>query len=987
MKIKVASLLLFYFLSATVQASAQSGDTAVPSKVFFRPLPSNSQVIMLDGTWRINPKPGNDFQTAAITENHWSDFTVPGQWTQQGFDIPDSVQAAVARDFTVPASWAGKTIKLRFDAVHGGTHYWLNGKYLGYNEALFIPVEFDVTDIIRPGASNHLALGITVKTISEDLSNSSDYVAHNLGGIDRSVRLFALPANHMAGLNYQTRLDSNYQHATLWLDMGIVNKGKKGTVRVSLSDPGGKKIKLSGNEFIIDSRGPQATTVQKQFFISDPMKWSAEKPHLYKLVAELINDGKVEDRIEQAIGFRQVEVHGSELLVNGKSVKITGICRHEIDALTGRAATVKYAREDALLFKKANFNMVRTSHYPHTREFLEECDRIGLYVESEGPFCWARKQGDDPSITQHFLNPTAAMINYNRNHPSIILWSIANESGKWADSASRLQVNFVKTLELYKRMDNTRPVIFNSEWNKDGGLCDIACLHYPPYPLDGLKYIKGETRPILLDEYMPTQTWHLEELRLNPGLDLMWSMGANSDTSWWNQLYYSPNFLGGTIWAGIDEEFYFKDGRNSGFGPYKGDGPWGFVDVWRRPKSTLWDAQLMFSPIRVPIRTVAYTPGVKTVTIPVENRYNFTNLKEIFISWEIAGRKGISRISAEPKTTGKIIVPVPEGTQAGALLALRFLNKQKELISAHGIRLGKRKPAIIAQANGGRPEWKDDGRLITIKGKDFAFVIDRTSGKITPAGKRKFPLLEFPSFFCARREVRNLFIPDGLRYAEFPEKDKTRIDSALVEEYPQALSIVFKRHDELFQGEVGLLIDKNGQCTLSYDYINKAAEYIPGETGLQFFMDSSCKEISWDRQTEWEIYPDDHIGRATGKAAAYAKENSANAYPPYLSKPSWGWRHDANEFGTIDFRTSKYRIYEAKLLSPGGAGIEVVSDGTTDVRARLTNGGVLFHATRSITYPKLYFDRIHPPRLAVDEQPLKKGERLTGSFSVSFISE
>lgn len=927
--------------------------------------------ILLDGVWRINPSPSSSFQTEPTAGPNWSDFTVPGQWLQQGFDIPRDQTVAVATDFQVPAGWSGKRIFLRFDAVHSGADYWLNGVHLGYSENLMTPIEFDITDAARPGQSNHLTMGIKVQTPSELASYTSDYAFHNLGGIDRSVHLFALPAVHLSSLHHGTSLDAAYRDATLSLEMDLNNTTASAasglSMRISLTDPDGGPVPLADADFVLDATQPGITHLSKHFQIPNPRKWSAEKPWLYDAVVELHQSGDLLERLEQKVGFRKVEVRDSQLWVNGVRVKLAGTNRHEIDPITGRAATAVHAEEDARLLRDANYNYIRTAHYPPTREFLDACDRIGVYVECEAPFCWTRGRGeDDPALTGSFASVTARMIDYHRDHPSVIIWSLGNESGSGPDGENSLAANFAAMLALCRSLDPSRPVIFSNEWSRDGGACDIACVHYPPFPVEEYPYVKDDPRPILIDEYFPPQTFTFaDELRINPGLDVLnWSTGQNSPTSYWSQIYASSRLIGGATWAGIDEEFLFADGSTKGYGA------WGFVDVWRRPKSLWWDAKRIHSPVWIPVRRVDYAPGQQSVSVPVENRYSFTDLGELSARWELADGTGDLQVSLAPGSTGLIGVPVPADTPAGSLLVLRFFDSESRLVTAAGVTLGDALPSIPPAPSSGCPRWRDDGGATVISGKSFGLALDRATGEVRPEHSGSSTrLLKFPRLFVSRQETKNAFNPDGVTYAQFPDEATRAIDSVTIEPRGQALAIVVRDHYADYSGYVEMLIDDDGVCTATFDYTYTGAAFTASEVGLRFLMDKSCQEISWQRRTEWDVYPDDHIGRPEGRATAYRGTEWSSDPLPYNVRPPWPWHLDSNEYGTRDFRASKYNIYEAKLLAPDGSGIRADSNAAANVRACLAPDGVQFHVL-----------------LANAPGQVASGSKLTGSLSVGIVA-
>ncbi|MBN1490057.1 MAG: hypothetical protein JXA69_09080, partial [Phycisphaerae bacterium] len=633
------------------RVSATGGDqetsVTLPARdVFFEPVryrPMATSVggletteVLLDGTWRLQPAANEAVRAQPLDANDWRDFNVPGQWLQQGYDLPREQPVAVAHEFTVPAEWTDYRVVLRFDSIHAGTQYWLNGTLLGTSENLYTPVEWDVTDTIRVGKTNRLDLAMKVDTISEQLSYSSNYAFHNLGGIDRSVRLFALPPLHVRTMHIAPELDDAYRDAELKLDLTLTNTSATSqrdvAVAVGLFAPDGSPVEHGTPIVAFDSVSPGDRVVPVISKVTNPLHWSDEKPNLYRLVLELRQAGRPLERIERSIGFRTVEIRGRQLYVNGQRVKLAGACRHEIDPLTGRANTMQHAEADLRLLKQANLNYVRTSHYPPPREVLDAADRLGLYLEVEAPFCWVGQQWT-LAHCHEVLVPTSAMIDYCHAHPSVAMWSLANES------------YFCEFFEVSKRLcndlDPTRPTTFN---NPDPNrVCEIANLHYPPMPYDN--HVQSDSRPVLLGEYLFPVCHEQTDVAINPGLRELWAAGhADPRSDWgnacatsfenppyllpgalpgaWSHIYHSEAVIGGAIWAAFDEPFYLPGGKKAGY--MWVHGPWGLIDAWRRPKPEWWLAKLMFSPVWVTTRQVAFTPGQSSIRVPVENRYAFT---------------------------------------------------------------------------------------------------------------------------------------------------------------------------------------------------------------------------------------------------------------------------------------------------------------------------------------------------------------------------
>lgn len=223
------SLAIFGSDQPTITQASQTGEVFTP--VRYRPMATKvtgltENIVSLNGEWRIDPKPAHGVREHPLDAASWSSFHVPGQWAQQGFDLPQDRTVALAREFNIPMDWAGYRIYLRFDAIHGGTHYWLNGKPLGYSENLFTPVEWEITDAVKTGAANRLDLEMKVATVAEKLSNASGYAGYSLGGIDRAVSIYALPRLHISSLHLNAGLDKAYRDGELQLVLGWITRNQ-----------------------------------------------------------------------------------------------------------------------------------------------------------------------------------------------------------------------------------------------------------------------------------------------------------------------------------------------------------------------------------------------------------------------------------------------------------------------------------------------------------------------------------------------------------------------------------------------------------------------------------------------------------------------------------------------------------------------------------------------------------------------------------------
>ncbi len=952
--------------------------------VRYRPIPARvaglkSNTVSLDGIWRIDPKPADVMLEKPLSTKGWADFRVPGQWAEQGFDIPKDAHAALAREFTVPKEWAGYRIFLRFDAIHGGTHYWLNGKALGYSENLFTPVEWEITDLVKPGEANRLDLDMVVATASERLSCSSDYTGHSIGGIDRAVRIYALPRLQVSDLHLNAGLNKAYRDGELQIALGMDNPDSVQAgigVAVRLYDAQGKPVEHSTPKTPLDSLQTGHSTVNIKSHVANPLKWNAEQPNLYKLVIELQKDGKALERIERNIGFRVVEIKRRQLYVNGVRVKLAGVCHHEIDPLTGRADTMRHAEQDVKFFKSANLNYVRTSHYPCTQEFLDAADKYGLYIESEAPFCWVAP-AEDLTDLREILMPTSAMIDYNHSHPSVIMWSIANESN-WSD-------NFQYSNELVKKLDPTCPTTINHAFSREEEVtCDIVNRHYRPMPYDN--EFKDDPRPFLHGECFFLVYHERTDVGIDPGLRELWCHGSADPTSdfgqkcianfvkgWvggihpgaWSHIYESKHVIGSEIWSGVDDIFLEPGGKV--ISSEAGNAYWGLVDGWRRPKPELTYSKFVFSPVWFPVRQLDFKPGQASVRVPVENRYSFTDLSTCRFAWELNGAKGEITTEVPPGSKGAIAIPVPPGTPKGSTLLVRVTNTSGEVVNAT-LSLGKPKPAVLPKPHAGAPKWSDDGKVITVQGKGFSLVLDRAKGDFDAANPaHKVPFLHFPALHVTRHDFGDLN-RDKPPYAVYPDAKTRVVDAVTVTEGPGGLEIIVKDHYDRFAGAVRWLLDRDGVGDISYDYTYTGDDLDTREIGLVALLRPEYDTLKWKRWSEWGVFPKDSISRTEGTAKAHRDKKWGEAV--WNQKPAWPWSQDETELGTTDFRAIKFNIYQASLTAPDRSGIRADADADAHFRSCLDPNGVKMHILKECP---------------LSAEVLKNGDQLTGHFAVELL--
>ncbi|MBM4062738.1 MAG: hypothetical protein FJ265_16835, partial [Planctomycetes bacterium] len=670
-------------------------------------------LLRLDGTWRfLAAAPADLAQTTAATAAAWPTIQVPGEWAMQGFAVAAGKPAAYFRAFTLPADWAGHEVRLRFHCVHSACEVWLNGRSVGTHEACFVPFELDVTDAVVPG-ENRLALAVTSESLVDVLASASQYAAHPLGGITRKVELFALPAAHVAGAAIVADFDPAIGMCRVRADLDVQGTA---ALRLCVLDAGGKT--LAGAE---DRLATGRTRLQ---FPVPGAPWDPEHPRLYRLRIEVHDGDRVIAATEQRIGFRRIEVRGNRLLVNGRPVKLKGACRHEVHPTRGRSLEPSLWRRDAELLRAANCNFVRTSHYPPAEEFLDACDELGLFVECEAALCWVQHGAnsawgtldhEDPALFPHLLRANLANLAANRGHPSVVLWSLANES-RWSPL-------FAEVNRRVKDADPTRPTAFHDQcwgdYNNARSTADVAVYHYPGE--NGPARCDQQDRPVLFGEYCHVQCYNRRELTADPGVRDDWGRGF---ARMWELVRRHDGCLGGAIWAAFDDVFCLPDGRTVGYGT------WGCIaDGWRRSKPETHHVHQVYSPVRFDVAGVRREGG--TLRVGIENRYDFTDLGELRIEWRSGERSGTLSCALPPHARGELVLP------ASAEPVLVTCTDPRGFVCAQEL-LGAAPPAAgpVAAPNG---RWRIDGQRV---------VAGETGGRAVVTGGPAFQLLPLSNEAC-----------------------------------------------------------------------------------------------------------------------------------------------------------------------------------------------------------------------------------------------
>jgi beta-galactosidase len=737
---------------------------------------------LLNGDWRFDwaPNPASapegffrdDFDTSG-----WDTIAVPGNWQLQGTEqngrygkpiyinwgypfpqdgiprvdprivrdyplppIPDddNPTGSYRRTFILPESWDGRRVFILFEGVDSAFHLWVNGHEVGYSQDSRLPAEFDITPYLHAGENT---LAACVYRYS-DGSYLEDQDMWRLSGIYRDVILWAAPPVHVRDFFVRTELDAAYEDAKLRVMAKVHNYGQQDvegyTLELALFDHANQRISESATEVDVKAGGELAVDVEQ--IVANPKKWSAEHPHLYTLLIMLKDTaGQVLEVERCSVGFRQIEVKNGQVHVNGTPVLFKGVNRHEHDPDTGHTVSVASMVEDILLMKRFNFNAVRTCHYPDDPRWYDLCDQYGIYLIDEANLethAVVEKLTDDPSWAAAFVDRGARMVERDKNHPSVIMWSLGNESGSGPNHAS-----MAGWIHDY---DPTRLVHYEgvTGWGghykgpEDAPYVDVVSVMYPTLEnLDQLAQILGEMRPIVMCEYAHAMGNSCGNLR-----------------EYWEAVEKHARFQGGFIWDWMDQgirqvtpggEEWFAYGGD--FGDDPNDGPFclnGVVFPDRRIQPAMWECKKVQQPVKV--KPVDLLAG----EVRIVNGYHFSDLRHLDIVWELVAdgevlQEGqLPRLGTAPGSSAIVRIPFarPE-LRPGAeyWLTLRFALAQDAPWAEAGhevaweqFRVPFSAPQVPVLRVAVMPvlEVEETATGVTVRGADFSLVVDKQTGTL-----------------------------------------------------------------------------------------------------------------------------------------------------------------------------------------------------------------------------------------------------------------
>ncbi len=876
-----------------------------------RPIPTwvpglDAPRVSLNGSWKFTTLVPERFWEA--DPSGWGDAVVPGDLTVQGFSIVPHEEYPYKRLVSIPSDFANCRIFLRSEAGYRLRRLWVNGRYLGEHHGAFSVWDADITDCVTPGQPAWITLSVT----ADDGRTAIEY--HHTRGLVRGVSLFALPETHLTRLVTDTDLDADYRDAKLTVTAACACATASTKLRLTLRRG---DAALFSNYVLDLSAGENRCAID----VAQPLKWDGEHPHLYELTAELYVEGIPVERYERHVGFRKIEYDDDGVYLNGDKLMLRGVNWHQDHPTLGEVPDAENDKKSLRMLMEANVNFIRTSHYPQTDEVLDLCDRLGLYVEDETSVffidCQNIGQGTqhDDAYTARYMDQFASMIEKDRSHASVIIWSLGNES-VWG-------ANMRRQYDYVKQEDPTRPVIWSYPHETDNDqtpLYDIFSVHYQKIP-----YRHGQqAKPELCDEYCHITHMNPDLLRYDPALRDFY---GEEIKYLFEQMVAAPRNMGGAIWYSEDTMFMRNDGCYAGWPAFNQN--WGIIDIWKRPRPEWWNVKKEYSPVYINENRKRYPLPSGDFALSIENRFNHANLSEATFSWRINGRGGsFAGPDAAPGTMAAVSLPI--GPVAPGDVVVLKVHWRGSMIDAYRFTFGEPAPAYLPP-RGPAPSIREDRSFLWVEGEGFSIKFFKRTAQILSGVYKGVEVL-------TGGPMLNLGHPGPIAPL-MPSLRCERTDKEVVVRISGICAGVTTHFS--------VAIDGTGRISTTYT-IEQVPEGFVTAVGIAYMSGRAMDQVSWQRDGLWSYYPEDYLCGNEG----WAPKRRAGGREVWRERPDWPWALDEKDFSNTDgagergeqgtnmFRCSKTNVYRIALIhAASGVRLRVEGDGKGAAQTNVAHNG------------------------------------------------
>lgn len=873
-----------------------------------RDIPEGSPYYLsLDGDWKFNwvKQPSErpvDFYRADFNDAAWKTIRVPGNMEMEGYGTPiytnfiypfkpappmvinpapadwtvskepDPV-GSYRRAFDVPADWDGKEVFIHFNGVQSAFYIWVNGRKVGFSENSMSPAEFNLTPYIRPG-SNLIAVEVYKYSAGSYLEDQDMF---RFSGIFRDVYMYAAPRVRLRDYSLQSDLSPDFSSAVFSVRAFLKNEERRRsgaeTLEVSLYMPDGALVSKFASKTVTSVGPNKETVIQLEGTVTHPLLWSAEVPALYKVVLTLKDQkGAVEEVLASDFGFRKVEIRDSRLWVNGQPVLLKGVNRHEVHPAYGKTVPVATMIRDIELMKQSNINTVRTCHYPDDPQWYRLCDKYGLYVVDEANL-ETHGMGDkltrDPRWKAAYVDREVRLVERDRNHPSVIIWSMGNES--WGGE------NFVSGRAAILALDSSRPIHYEGE----NDVADIESSMYPSVKELTEAGEQTSPKPYFMCEYAHAMGNAIGNLR-----------------EYWDVIKAHKRLIGGCIWEWVDQGVNKTiPGDTSGrtfaayggdFGDLPNDGTFsikGLVTSGRQAKPELEEVKKVYQYVQFRTKDPEDLLNGKVTLV---NEYNFINLDRYDLNWSLMEDGKVIQsgmlpaLNLPPGGTATVTVPyrkpvIVPGAEYWLTLTLTLREDALWAGKGHAVAYAQFKlpfdpvPVPAFSLEEVQPVSVDDhADTLTVRGRTFSVSFDKKKGILSGLIYNNRVIIRGaengPVFNLYRATIDNDRTGDRGPYLEW---EKAGYDSLQYTLKSFAVDEVNKKWVRLHT--VTDAVTRSGftvTSTVRYTvygngYINVDASFEPGpqglaipRLGLRMLLDTGLENIQWYGRGPQENYPD-----------------------------------------------------------------------------------------------------------------------------------
>ncbi len=887
-------------------------------------LETGSELFMsLNGTWKFNWVPLTserpaDFYKKDFDVSSWDDIEVPSNWEMKGYGTPiytnitypfrndpprilpqkgytnetetDPV-GSYRRDFTLPANFTGKEIFLHFDGVYSGFEVWVNGIYTGYSQGANNDSEFDVTPYVKEGV-NSVSVQVHRWT---DGSYLEDQDMFRLSGIHKDVYLYALPKVHVRDYVLDAGFNGDYSEAVLNVEAAVRNEGFTSTgcsIEVKVLDNDGRTV-AAGSVKFASPASHREKNISLALKVENPALWSAETPELYTVTLAMKDrDGAVTHAYSTRYGFRSVALDGGRLLVNGRPVMLKGVNRHETHPQAGKAVPVESMIRDLELMKLHNVNTVRTCHYPDAPKTYALFDAYGLYVVDEADVeCHANHSiSDNPSWGPAYVDRVVRMVQRDRNHPSVIIWSLGNECGGGC--------NFHLMRKEVKSMDS-RPIHYEG----DNSVADIDSHMYPD--IERMKRFdsNGAAKPYMLCEYA-------HSMGNAPG-----NLGE-----YWDYIEKSNRMIGACIWDWADQginrhgdgpsRFYY----GGDFGDTPNDRDFncnGLVTPDRRVTAKLLEVKHVYQYIKMSVA------DWNTMKFNLHNGYAFLGLDRFRASWTVlrngeavaSGNLDIPALAAGEDATVNVPYSIPAD---GAEYALNFGFRMKDAsiwcaagytVASHQFiapAAGRKADEFSIRTTGAPVKMSETAGSITVSGEGFVYTFCKKDGLLHSAitdGRQMLAGAVVPQWY---RAVGNDQFDDRTAYETTYEAKSAALagDDSCAEISVNGFTVIHRPDSEIrLPYSISYRISGDGVIIADASFRKPENARIVRRLGLGFELVQGFENVKWYGLGPQENYPDRQRGSRLG---IWKRSVDEMASEHYVRSQSMGNRGGLRWFSVTD---------------------------------------------------------------------------------------